>query len=92
MPIVADAGTARPELPADPRELVTSLAAAGPEERAAALREAGDGYLREGAADPEAALYCYRRFLEDADPSESRAPRGDDSWLLLYLKLARPTE
>ncbi len=74
------------ELPADPREFEARMAETDPAQRAEALRDAGDRYLDAAQADPESALYCYRKHLESLD-GESAEPDAADGWLLTYLKL-----
>ncbi len=54
------------------------------------FREAGDGYLKEGG-NYEAALRCYRNFLDIAEPADLNIV-VTDNWLLMSLKHARQTE
>ena len=58
-------------------------------ESARRFREAGDGYL--SAGDLQAAVRCYRNFLDEAEEAE-RAVSSEDSWLLISLKSARSEE
>ena len=94
-PTVHIADAPRPQvrpLPANSRDLENRLAATQPEERASVLRQAGDDFLSSENADPEAALYCYQRLLDSEELTAVATPGEGDSWLLLYLKLARKTE
>ena len=43
-------------------------------------------------ANPNAALRCYRNYLDAADPEELAPAPADDNWLLLALKNARLKE
>ena len=91
-PVIVAAGSPRPverPLPADARALEQRLRHAGPEERSRVLKETGDGYLSGENSDPEAALYCYRRLLEDEEHTPVASHGDSDNWLLLYLRLAR---
>jgi hypothetical protein len=81
--------TVSPALPSDPRDLDRKLRTAPPEERRRILRHAGDSYLAAAEADPGAAMHCYRQLLKEEGTQVAEA---DDSWLLLYLKLARSQE
>ncbi len=54
------------------------------------FREAGDRYLRE-EANLEAALRCYRNFLDEAD-EVNMALTDTDTWLLTSLKNDRRKE
>lgn len=54
------------------------------------FREAGDRFLRE-EQNLEAALRCYRNFLDDATASDL-ALADSDTWLLTSLKNARRKE
>lgn len=59
-------------------------------ESARRFREAGDRYLRD-EANFQAALRCYRNYLDEAEgPELAAAP--DDTWLLTSLKNARRKE
>lgn len=82
----------RPPAPAPtPAELeLAAEQADAPAEAARKFREAGDRYLRE-YADYQAAIRCYRNFLDGADPAD-RAVGPDDTWLLTSLKRAREQE
>jgi hypothetical protein len=59
-------------------------------ESAKLFREAGDLYLRE-EGNYQAALRCYRNFLDEASPSDL-TPSNSDTWLLNSLKEDRLTE
>jgi hypothetical protein len=61
-----------------------------PAEAARRFREAGDRYLRE-QANYQAALRCYRNFLDSADPADMTTST-EDTWLLTSLKRAREQE
>jgi len=54
------------------------------------FREAGDRYVND-RADYQAALRCYRNFLDEAGP-EARTVTPEDTWLLTSLKRAREQE
>jgi len=54
------------------------------------FRQAGDRYLRD-YADYQAAIRCYRNFLDEADP-DALTVSADDTWLLTSLKRARAQE
>lgn len=82
----------QPPAPAlSPAELeLAAEQAPAPAEAARKFREAGDRYLRE-YADYQAALRCYRNFLDGAEPAD-KAVAPDDTWLLTSLKRAREQE
>jgi hypothetical protein len=83
LPVATTDRAPRPE----PRDLEAEARTALPGERGGLLRRAGDGYLSAAEPDPLSAARCYERLLaEEPDP----VAETDDSWLLLYLKLARP--
>ena len=54
------------------------------------FRAAGDRYLQD-AADYQAALRCYRNFMDSAEPADLTVT-SDDTWLLTSLKRAREQE
>jgi hypothetical protein len=60
------------------------------EESSRLFREAGDRFLRE-EQDYQAALRCYRNFLDEAADTELAAA-DSDTWLLTSLKNARRKE
>jgi hypothetical protein len=79
-----------PPAPAPVAEAPDAAPAEGRAERAAVLRQAGDRYLNE-QGDPEAALRCYSRALDEGTEGDAKFS-PDDNWLLMAIKNAREKE
>jgi hypothetical protein len=60
-------------------------------EAAKRFRQAGDRYFAD-EGNYDAALRCYRNYLDAAGPEELVPAPADDNWLLLALKNARLKE
>ncbi len=74
-----------------PREILRQVPDAPPADRPGLLRRAGDSYLS-SSGDLEAALDCYRQYLEISTAAGSDAPDGGGTWLLEALKQGRTTQ
>jgi hypothetical protein len=72
-----------------PRRLERWAANARGEKQRNLYRRAGDGFLKSG--DEVAAVRCYRKALDGGSPNEL-AVNTEDTWMMMFLKIARHKE